>query len=63
MGLLKSVFTSKEKSKHADKKPSSQSSKVNEKYTYCAFDDDPLLESQETNRVHYQDYVKFVNGS
>ena len=62
MGLIKSIFNSNEKSKHSDKKPNSQSSKVNEKYSYCAFDEDPLLESQETNNTHFQDYVKFVNG-
>ena len=63
MGLIKSIFTNKEKSKPSDKKSTPQSSKTNEKYKYCAFDEDPLLESQETDQVHFQDYVKFVNGS
>ena len=63
MGFIKSIFNGKEKSKYSDKKPNSQSAKENEKYSYCAFDEDPLLESQESNHTHFQDYVKFVNGS
>ena len=63
MGLLKSIFVKNEKAKYSDTKSNLQASKDKEKYSYCAFDDDPLLESQETDRVHFQDYVKFVNGS